>query len=900
MDAESKNNIFLTRITSARPRRLSKGFRLRDGTLEKLPGGAMSEGTADKISLSNINELADVLTGLNPAQALVYGISEHDTARVVTKKALAKIKPNGGPPTIARTREHFHFPNGAGIFMNDNDPGPGQDPLSADDFRRSIYKVCPEIETAPHVLAASASSFIHNGDECLRGAGGWRMLIAVRQGTDIGRAGDVLFKRSWLKGLGHIFISKSGAMLPRSIVDASVWDPEGMDFCAGAECQAPLEQRRPAPQVFNADAQPLDTASALPSLTMAQEKQFAKAKGEAIRAARPEADEVQEQWVNNRVQDALVDFPEDEQDEAAERLREIFTNAAKRLTLLGDFTLKMADGSEVTVGEILDNPEKYHGKRCADPLEPDYGNDSRIGYINLRAAGRPYIYSHAHGGRRYTLHRARKTVQIVDGERFNTVGKVLELIRINGAHYNRGGEIVTVNHKGQVSPRDKEGIQFDLDGLAKFERYDRRSEEWRACDCKPNISSGVMAAKGRWEFPKLVGIATAPILDPVSGRLIDSDGYDEMTGLLMILNDLSRWPGIPAEPTVSHVEKAVKELWKPFIEFPFDGPVSRGVFLAKLLTAVIRALLPTAPGFCDDAPTAGSGKTLLAKSASELAGDTPAILPNAGDGEEIRKRILALLRENRRVLILDNVVGILDSAALCAMLTAPVYSDRVLGVSETITVPTNSLLIITGNNVTLRGDLCRRVLRCRIDPASETPWKRRFDLDPADYCRDHRLEMVAAALTIIRAGMQNGPEMKDRTASFELWSDTVRRAVCLVAKYNIIDCADPVDSIDTSYEMDPETSKLHALLAAWWDVFEDRVITVAELIRKATDEMDFSDINPDLRAACDEIAGEGQRINSRRLGRWIERNRERIVNNMRLESPGTRNRAREWRLRMLF
>ena len=36
--------------------------------------------------------------------------------------------------------------------------------------------------------------------------------------------------------------------------------------------------------------------------------------------------------------------------------------------------------------------------------------------------------------------------------------------------------------------------------------------------------------------------------------------------------------------------------------------------------------------------------------------------------------------------------------------SAETYSDRVLGVNETIEVPTRTLLLITGNNVTIAGD----------------------------------------------------------------------------------------------------------------------------------------------------------------------------------------------------
>ena len=366
---------------------------------------------------------------------------------------------------------------------------------------------------------------------------------------------------------------------------------------------------------------------------------------------------------------------------------------------------------------------------------------------------------------------------------------------------------------------------------------------------------------------------------------------------MMILDDVSAWPGIPEEPDALDVEKAVKTLWRPFADFPFDGPVSRGVILAALLTACVRPLLPTAPGVCFTAPTAGSGKSLLATCLSKIAGETPAMLPNAGDPEEIRKRLLALLRQNQRVMILDNVVGTLDSAAVCAKLTAEVSSDRVLGVSETIAVPTRSLLLITGNNVALKGDLCRRVLTSRINPQMETPWKRRFDLDPAEYCGTHRLSMVAAALTVLRAGIQNGPTMPDRTASFELWSDTVRRGGCLVSEYGFLDVADPVDSIDTAYAQDPETQKLSALFAAWWELYVDKPVKVSTLIKHG-EWMTGSELaNPELNAALYEIAGEGHSIDSRRLGRWIERNRERIVDAKRMLFIGKSKGVCKWQLK---
>ncbi len=903
MDSEKNFNIFLTKVTSKNPTRITKAFRLdQDGKLIKIPGGAMTLGMCKKMSLSSARQIPELISSLQSDQALVYGVPQHSEAIIVTQKALQNTKRNGGPPIIARDREHFSWSPGAGILMNDYDPPVGQTPLSSVAFRELLYSVCPALMGAPHVLVSSASSHIYKGDECLKGASGQRLLVVVKNASDIPRAGQALSKRMWLKDHGYIWISKSGAMLERAPVDSAVWQPERLDFLAGAACEPPLEQRRPDPELFNPDAKPLDTQIAIPSLTLREEVEYGRLVKDAKEQAAPESQKIKRQWVEARVNTALKkEKPAQEEiEERAEQLRQTFTAAVEKQILLGEFVLHLSNDYEVTVGELLDNPDKYHSKKCADPLEPEYNNDKRIAYINLRAAGKPYIWSHAHGGRRYALHRARETLQIIAGERVQIVRRALELMKINGAHYQRGGEIVAVNTAGEVIPRDKDGILFDLDGIFKFMKYDGRSGELVSCDCRPNIAAGVKAAKGSWGLHELTGVATAPTMDPVTGHLIDADGYDPQTGIMLILQDASQWPGIPEEPNIHDVEKACKTFWKPFKDFPFDGPISRGVMLNALLTACVRPMLPTAPAVCFSAPVAGSGKTLIAKCLSELAGDTPAMLPEAGDQEESRKRILALLRENRRVIVWDNITGVLDSSALCALLTAENYSDRVLGVSETITVTTRSLFILTGNNIQLRGDLCRRVLTSRIDPETETPWKRCFDLDPVDFCRTHRLELIAAALTILRAGLQQGDRLPDRTASFEIWSDSIRRAVCFIGQQcPIIDVSDPVKSIDTAYAMDPETAKLSAFMAAWWDAYEDMPKTVGEVISLAEQKsvLNNSIVNEELYAAADEIAGERGRVNPRRLGRWIEKKRGRIIDGMCFELHGEKMRSNQWRLR---
>ena len=787
--------------------------------------------------------------------------------------------------------------------MNDGDFEHGS--MDPTEYLELIYSQCDGLRDSQHLLAHSASSHIYNkqSDECLKGAGGLRLLANVKNAADIPRAGKVLFKRLFIAGHGYIFITKSGSMLPRTPIDSLVWTPEHFDFCAGAFCQKPLEQRRPDPVVFNPDGPFLNTEKALPDLTAHEEKQYKDAVIKAKHDAWPEAKETQENWVDNRVEAKLKTLDPDDPDAERDRLRSVYTLAAKSKKLMGDYEITLEGGETVEVIDLLTNKDKYHGKRTLDPLEPDYDGGRPVGWLNLHALGRPYLYSHAHGGTKFFLHMARQTMRFIDGERFDLVNKAMDTLNASGSIYIHCGELVTVSATGELFPRERNDIQLELDGVLKFEKYSIRYDEWRPTDCKPTLAAGVMSAKNRWPFPKLKAVANAPILDPTTNRLLDVEGYDPDTQLILTLGDLRRWPGIPSEPTDIQIEDAVTRLWQPFKLFPFDSRISVGVFFQTILTAAIRPLLPTAPGTATDSPIAGSGKSKLCNSIAAIAGEEAGLLPGVSDKEEIRKRILALLRQGARVVIFDNISMPLDSDALCVLFTGESYQDRILGQTENATVNTRALVLFSGNNISIKGDLCRRILKCRIDPGRSDPWKRKFAFDPVDYCRDHRLEMIADALTIIRAGIQRGPEMADRTASFEIWSDTVRRSVLLVRNLDLLGVDDPVDAIEVTYDLDPETAKLGALMSAWFDVFGKTPVKISDLIRKATDtgpELNFNDVNPELLDALLEIAGEGHNVNSRRLGRWVERNRDRMVDELKIVEAGKYNGLRMWKLQSSF
>lgn len=392
---------------------LTKSFSLVDGKLVKRPGGHMTTGQVERVTVACPEDLAGKVLNLTTHQALGFGLSAHNVARIVAQGMLDRLPQNATTPTIARTAQNITFTKGKpGVLMVDVDaPKDGRPPLTREQALDLIISVCPEFARAPMLICDSASSHIWNNEtgEELIGARGLRIYIFVSDASDIPRAGKVLVNKLWLAGHGHIEFSVSGSLLERCPIDSAVYQPERLDFAAGAACEPPLEQRRPAPEVRNNDAPPLDARRALPPLTTKQEAELHRLVQAAKEKARPEAARVREQWLDNRVDDDLArnGMTRATHPREAQAKRNEFAAAAETSILHGNLNIYLRDGQVVTVDAILADPEKFDGMRCADPLEPSYGNDPRIGIIIL-SDGDPRIYSHAHGGQVYYLGEMKK------------------------------------------------------------------------------------------------------------------------------------------------------------------------------------------------------------------------------------------------------------------------------------------------------------------------------------------------------------------------------------------------------------------------------------------------------------------------------------------------------------
>lgn len=864
---------------------LTKEFSINpEGELVKVTKGSLVDGRADTVSCADLEAFGELLTTLRHNQALAYGVSGKESARVVVGDRLHEC-----PGAIARNRQHFHFTRSPGILMLDHDADHVTDCFDRDSLRAVLLGVIPELELAPMLWRPSASSHIYDTarDVELQGLRGQRLYIPVQDASDIERLGKSLYTRFWAAGRGRYVLSNSARLLDRNIFDNAVWQPERLDYAAGALCLPPLEQRRGPPHLWEAGLvgglAPLDSrviGDISPELKEAADKHRDEAR-ESMREAQGVA---RDEYVATRAA-VLAEESRISVDEADNILRK----AMERNELFPDFTIHLDDGGAVTVAQILDNPAKYHAKRCADPIEPDYRGDRRIAFINLRSGGRPFVFSHAHGGIRYELVRQPRVLRLESGEDPRVVDECLALMRMQGDSFDFGGRGVVRVTDERLYPVDAPYLRDYLGRIVRFVRYDKRTKDWEPTKCPEDTAKAILAKHGERELPKLTAVITAPTMR-ANGSILDAPGFDQDTGLLYVNDDLES-VRVPTAPGKEAVAAALAELWGPFELFPFAGPIDRGVMLAALFTAVVRRALPTAPGFAFDAPAAGSGKTRLAHCLAAMGGHQPASFAPPPSDDELRKTLFAALREGAGCIVLDNLIAPLGGAALNQFLTESQYSSRILGVSENQTVPNTSMFVVTGNNLAFIGDTCRRILPCRIDAESETPYLRRFAFDPLDLVRSGRRRLVVAALTLLRAYQAAGAPVvaAGSLASFEKWDAIVRQAVCwLGLEQEKLELGDPAVAIASNIREDSHKSSLRAVLEAWRDCFGERAVSAQEVLDQFSDEA--------LVAALRELESQrGGALNAQRFGKWLARHKDEIAAGLRFVRVVNAEKCTLWR-----
>lgn len=291
-------------------------------------------------------------------------------------------------------------------------------------------------------------------------------------------------------------------------------------------------------------------------------------------------------------------------------------------------------------------------------------------------------------------------------------------------------------------------------------------------------SVAVEAPEALQELRPLKGITSTPMIRP-DGSLLSVPGYDVASGFLFLPGEGVNVPEVPDKPTAGDVEAARELLLGMIQDFPFATPDDRANYLGLLLTPLLRQVTPPSYKlFGIGAHQPGSGKSLLAELAGIIHGSVMrSEVPE--DEAEWRKQTFAILSQTSMpVVVLDNIMGVLKSSTLAGILTAGrEVTDRELGTSKTITVANDRVWVVTGNNLSLGGDMVRRTITILIDPDTPNP-ERRTDFRVGDlkaWAAENRNQIIWALLVLIRAWVAAGMPEKARqqSDSFARWERVV-------------------------------------------------------------------------------------------------------------------------------
>jgi hypothetical protein len=324
------------------------------------------------------------------------------------------------------------------------------------------------------------------------------------------------------------------------------------------------------------------------------------------------------------------------------------------------------------------------------------------------------------------------------------------------------------------------GLQELMGHVIKHVDFVRSTKRGRAPASPPDrlFATILSLPKEALQFRPLRRIVDSPVLLE-NGRILSHTGYDEASELYYAPKADFNIPLIPENPTGDNISMARQLIEEVFCDFPFKDESSRTNCMAALLTPFLRDLTPTVPLALINAPEKGTGKSLLAAIIGELATGTPPFqtvgFPQSE--EELRKTLTSAIKAGYSIIIFDNVTHEIKSPVLCATLTNPWWSDRILGGNNTFQSEQRQTWLATGNNILLGGDLGRRVYEIRLDSEIERPWERKNFRHPnlIDWIREHRGQIVGAIFTLIRAWVVAGrPLFTEVTlGSFENWTRAV-------------------------------------------------------------------------------------------------------------------------------
>ena len=390
------------------------------------------------------------------------------------------------------------------------------------------------------------------------------------------------------------------------------------------------------------------------------------------------------------------------------------------------------------------------------------------------------------------------------------------------------------------------------------------------------------------------GVTRTPSIR-IDGSILDRAGYDPESGIIYLpipgMEDID----VPEHPTRIDAIAAGVALARLVSDFGFITPHDRANYLAGLITPALQPLLDgPAPLLGVSASNQGSGKTLLSAVIAHLYGVTEVRGPLPSDDDEIEKQLGAIwLNSADPVVVFDNQTGIVRTGKLAALTTSRIVSVRKLGESTNINMTNNRLIVLNGNNLTFGGDLVRRVVMVRFDPALERAWERPSDefLIPelAQHVMTNRPAILTAVLTMLRAWIVADRPNVDYAShggdTFTSWRRIVRGVLAFAGIDGEV-WTEATSVVDTN----PDNEELSELLRLVHEVFGEQLWTVEAVLNRLTGKH-FIDNVEVVGVEWDQVLPEGMvdrftGVNRRALGKYLARHAGHWAGGRRIVSAG--------------
>lgn len=323
---------------------------------------------------------------------------------------------------------------------------------------------------------------------------------------------------------------------------------------------------------------------------------------------------------------------------------------------------------------------------------------------------------------------------------------------------------------------------------------------------QPSISlAQVLLSRGHWlGLRPLKRVAHLPPVT-LAGRISDRPGYDAASRAYYLGSEVD----VPQRPSRDEARAAADRLFRYVRVVNFRERADRSRWLALLLTLATRTAYETCPIWVHRAAQQNSGKTMCAHVAYGLLfGRRPedSDLKDPRDAEWGK----ALHGWSRKPLVLwDNFDEgrCFGNPKLARILTNPETSDRELGKHGFLKSDFGgTLFLVTGNNITLDGDIAERAVVANFQRVTQTD----ADFNPTQSSAFAAASPQAKrdAYTIVRAWAVAGCPQHSAPAhrKFPGWSALVQQ-LCLW-----LDLEDPLsDNAELNGDRHAAETALHVL-----------------------------------------------------------------------------------------